>query len=125
MTVDTKELDARLQELDKQLKEWRGGTEADKVKLENIITRLRDIDTRLRERAVISNDYMFSKIITGTTSASAGTETTHTHIMKRNPSFVFITSQSNGVVYLTSKSTADIKVKGSVSSLNFTAYLLA
>jgi len=82
------------------------------------------LETRIKERATIEDNYIFSKIITGTTSASAGTETTHTHTLNREPSFVFITSQSNGVVYLTSKSKDDIKVKGSASSLNFTTYLL-
>jgi len=87
--------------------------------------RLYSLETASKARDLIADNYMFSKIITGTTSGTGGTETTHTHKLGRDPSFVFITSQSNGVVYLTSKSTADIKVKGSVSSLNFTAYLLA
>jgi len=87
--------------------------------------RLSDAEIRLKERDTITNGYIFSKIITGTTSASAGTETTHTHTLKRDPSFVFITSKSNGVVYLTDKDKDNIKVKGSASSLDFTAYLLA
>ena len=98
--------------------------EAAQRQLDGALGRLDRLETTGRARDPLSHSYIFSKIITGTTSASAGTETTHTHTLNRDPSFVFITSQSNGVVYLTSKSKDDIKVKGSASSLNFTAYLL-
>jgi len=90
-----------------------------------ITRRLEQSEARLRERDLITSGYLDSKIITGTTSASAGTETTHAHPLGRNPKFVFITSKSNGVVYLTDKDKDNIKVKGSASSLDFTAYLLA
>jgi predicted RNase H-like nuclease (RuvC/YqgF family) len=82
-------------------------------------------ETRLKERASVADVYMFSRIITGTTDGSVGTATTHSHSLGRTPSFVFLTPESNGVVYLTDKDKDKITVKGSASSLDFTAYLLA
>ncbi|MHA1303377.1 MAG: hypothetical protein ACTSPI_06725 [Candidatus Heimdallarchaeaceae archaeon] len=81
-------------------------------------------DTRLRERDTINSTLLQAVRIIGTTDASAGIESTHTHNLGRMPTMVFITPKSNGTVYLTSKSSADIKVKGSDSSLDFVAYLL-
>ena len=100
-------------------------TDKNRDDLEEIKKQVADSYSFLRARDPLGNSYIFSKIITGTTDATAGTESTHAHTLGVTPPFVFITSKSNGVVYLTSKSQSDIKVKGSASSLNFTAYLLA
>ena len=83
------------------------------------------IETRLMERDKIEEEYLLGKKISGTTSASAGTQTSHPHYLGRTPSFVFITPKSNGTIYVSA--TADktnIYVKGSDPSLDFDAYVL-
>jgi len=113
------------EELEKEINVLKSEIQGFVRTLSSHAAQIETLETRTRERSTIADAYMFSKIITGTTSASAGTETTHAHPLGRDPKFVFITSKSNGVVYLTDKDKDNIKVKGSASSLDFTAYLLA
>jgi hypothetical protein len=61
--------------------------------------------------------------ISGTTHATAGTQTTHGH-GQGTPKAVVIVPKSNGVVYLSAEpDSTNIYVKGSASSLNFDAIL--
>jgi hypothetical protein len=61
--------------------------------------------------------------ISGTTSATAGTQTTHGH-GQGIPRAVAITSKGNGVVYLSAApDSTNIYVKGSANSLDFDAIL--
>ena len=86
---------------------------------------LRETETKLRERDKIEEAYMLGRKITGTTHASAGTETTHLHYMGRIPGYVYITPTSNGIIYLSKASDkTSIYVKGSASNLTFDAYIL-
>lgn len=86
--------------------------------------RLATLETRLIERYRVGTSLLNGERITGTTHASAGTASTHSHTLNRKPTMVFITSEGNGVVYKTAKSNSDITVKGSANSLAFVAYLL-
>lgn len=64
------------------------------------------------------------RIISGTTSATVGTQTTHAHGMGRTPTFWFLKHKSNGVVYESAVADAtNIYVKGSAASLAFEAIL--
>ncbi len=61
-------------------------------------------------------------IITGTTSATIGTQTTHAHNLGSVPRAYFILERGAGVIYESIASDAtNIYVKGTVASLNFTA----
>lgn len=83
------------------------------------------INTQLKERDKIEEAFILGRKITGTTSGTAGTQTTHPHYLGRSPKFVFITPTSNGVVYLSaSADKTNIYVKGSAASLTFDAYVL-
>ena len=115
---EVEELKRTIERVEQDSKTLREEFERGKPELERM-------KTRLRERDKIEESYILGKKIEGTTHASAGTETTHPHYLGRIPSFVFITSTSNGVVY---KSKAADKtnfyVKGSAASLTFNAYIL-
>jgi len=65
-----------------------------------------------------------SRTITGTTSGTAGTQTSHAHGGGVAPKCYVILMRSNGVVYESAAPDAtNIYVKGSAASLNFTAVL--
>lgn len=93
-------------------------------KEKEIRERIETAETRLRERDTIEESLLRGERITGTTDGTAGTASTHSHTLDREPTIVFITPKSDGTVYLTAKSNSDITVKGSASSLDFVAYLL-
>lgn len=62
--------------------------------------------------------------ISGTTSATPGTQTAHAHGLGYVPSRVQLLPTSNGVIYQSANPDAtNIYVKGSASSLTFTAYV--
>jgi hypothetical protein len=64
------------------------------------------------------------RIISGTTSATIGTQTTHAHGGGKIPLFYDIKPKSNGVVYESAVADAtNIYVKGSAASLTFDAIL--
>jgi len=97
------------------------------METDNIISleeRVEAIEQWIADRGYISEAFLLGKKISGTTSGTAGTQTTHKHYLPREPKVVFITSKSNGVVYLTDKDDTNIYVKGSASSLDFDAYCL-
>ena len=70
-------------------------------------------------------------IVTGTTSATPGTRTSHAHGMNYTPTIVIVVPAGvNGdtadaaSVPLVSVDATNITVKGSAASVNFTAYLM-
>ena len=64
--------------------------------------------------------------ITGTTSATPGTQTTHPYSMGGRPIAVLILFKGNGVVYQSAApDKRNIYVKGSAASLAFEAVLLS
>lgn len=64
------------------------------------------------------------RIISGTTSPTIGTQTSHAHGMARVPTFWFIKGKSNGLVYESAVADAtNVYVKGSAASLTFDAIL--
>jgi hypothetical protein len=66
--------------------------------------------------------YIVIRIISGTTSGTIGTQTTHAHGGGKVPAFYVIKSKSNGVVYESAVADAtNIYVKGSAASLTFDA----
>ena len=94
-------------------------------KLNRDFIRLQETKTKLNERDKIAEAYLLGKKISGTTSGSIGTETSHPHYLGKTPSYVFITPTSNGIIYQSkSADKTNIYVKGSASSLTFDAYVL-
>lgn len=60
--------------------------------------------------------------VTGTTSATAGTETTHAHTLGAVPDFVSLTPKANGTLYWTTAPDAtNIYLKSSGTSTPFEA----
>jgi len=112
-----RELRNRVEELDKKVSKF----EETGISLNS---RIGNNETRLRERDTIEEALLHGERITGTTNASAGTISEHTHTLNRTPTMVFITSKGNGVVYLTAKDSDKITVKSSANSIDFVAYLL-
>lgn len=67
--------------------------------------------------------YFIMRVISGTTSATIGTQTTHAHGDNRVPFYYVIKPKSNGVVYESAVPTStNIYVKGSAASLTFDAF---
>lgn len=64
--------------------------------------------------------YQMIRVISGTTSATVGTQTSHAHGGGRVPLFCIILPKANGVVYQSAVAdVTNIYVKGSVASLTF------
>ena len=60
------------------------------------------------------------KVISGTTSGTIGTQTSHAHGLKFVPLFYWVRCRSNGVVYFSAiPDVSNFYVKGSAASLNF------
>lgn len=87
--------------------------------------RLETAELRLTERDRVEEVFLQGNKITGTTSASVSTETSHSHNLARNPSFVFLTPTSEGTIWKSSNSGADkIFVTADTSSVTFDAYCI-
>lgn len=72
--------------------------------------------------SIVVLPYQIVRIITGTTSGTIGTQTTHAHGGGKVPLFVLLKSKANGVVYESAVPDAtNIYVKGSAVSLAFEA----
>jgi hypothetical protein len=66
--------------------------------------------------------YQLIRIISGTTSGTIGTQTTHAHGGGKVPLFYTIKSKANGVVYEGAVADAtNIYIKGGAASLTFDA----
>ena len=90
--------------------------------IKDINNSIKKINARNEERNFISLNTINSKIISGTTSASIGTEVAFRHYMTRTPSIVILISKDNGYIYESTKADDDyIYVKGSASSIDFNA----
>ena len=77
------------------------------------------------ERYRIDSNLMVCKIITGTTDASAGTESTHAHYLGRTPNIVLVLSEANATVYKSKASDSkNFYLKSSANSTPFTAFIL-
>jgi len=88
-------------------------------------TQIKTLQDRYNERDRIDITLLNGRKITGTTHASAGTETTHPHYLPKRPSFVFITEKGNGIVYLSKDyDSNNIYLKGSASNLDFEAFCI-
>ena len=116
-TINPEETRIQIRELNDKVQ----GLEQERLKDEN---RFSNLETKLRERDTIEEALLHGERITGTTHASAGTASEHTHTLGQEPIIVFITPGSNGIIYLTAKDSSKITVKGSANSLDFVAYLL-
>jgi len=76
-------------------------------------------------RILIETQHLKTKLITGTTHASAGTQSTHAHGLGVIPTWVIITPTANGVVYKSAASDAtNIYLKASANSITFEAIVI-
>lgn len=72
--------------------------------------------------SVVILPYIVIRSISGTTSGTIGTQTTHAHGGGKVPAFIVLLPTSNGVIYQSAVPDAtNIYVKGSAASLTFTA----
>lgn len=77
------------------------------------------------ERFRIDSKLMVCKIITGTTNASAGTESTHAHMLGRTPNVVLVLPDANATIYKSKAPDAtNFYLKSSANSTSFTAFIL-
>lgn len=77
------------------------------------------------ERFRIDSKLMVCKIITGTTNASAGTESTHSHMLGRTPNIVLVLPDANATIYKSKAPDAtNFYLKSSANSTSFTAFIL-
>lgn len=83
-----------------------------------------DIIKNILSKNSVGYNEIKSNIITGTTSGSIGTETTHAHYLPREPKFIFITPTLGATVYLTDKDITNIKVKSTGASTTFEAFCI-
>jgi hypothetical protein len=68
---------------------------------------------------------MMCKIITGTTHATAGTESTHAHKLSKTPRFTFVLPTMKSYVYQSKAPDAtNIYLKASENSTTFTAFVI-
>jgi hypothetical protein len=66
--------------------------------------------------------YQIIRVISGTTSGTIGTQTSHAHGGGKVPVFMLLLPTSNGVVYQSAAAdVTNVFVKGSAASLTFTA----
>jgi len=108
-----------------EIEKLQAGQKEINTKLNRDFDALKTTKTKLSERDKIEESYILGRKITGTTHASAGTETTHPHYLGRIPSYIFITPTSDGIIYKSkSPDKTNIYVKGSAISLTFDAYVL-
>lgn len=122
-----------LEEQVKQLKDKLSITERNIAELRNISTQqlepLRSeyeaLQKASNERFRIDSKLMVCKIITGTTNASAGTESTHAHYLGRTPNVVLVLPDANATIYKSKAPDAtNIYLKSSANSTAFTAFIL-
>lgn len=72
--------------------------------------------------SIVIFPYQVIRIISGTTSGTIGTQTSHAHGGGKVPAFYIILETSNGNIYQSAIADAtNIYVKGSVASLTFQA----
>lgn len=77
------------------------------------------------ERFRIDSKLMVCKIITGTTNASAGTESAHAHMLGRTPNVVLVLPDANATIYKSRAPDAtNFYLKSSANSTSFTAFIL-
>ena len=124
-----KELEEQVNKLNDKL----SVTEKKLEELKNILNQrlepLRNDFTALQkgyeERFRIDSKLMVCKIITGTTNASAGTESTHAHMLGRTPNVVLVLPDANATVYKSKASDSNnFYLKSSANSTPFTAFIL-
>lgn len=114
----TKELERKLEASEKESKDL-------KNRLTDHEERLETAELRLKERDRVEEVFLQGGKITGTTSGTVGVETSHSHNLARNPSFVFLTPTSEGTIWKSSTSDANkIYVTADTSSVTFDAYCI-
>jgi hypothetical protein len=112
-------LDEAIEKLDKELK--RVDAKEDK----ELFDRFNLIEKQTNERYRIDSNLMVCKIITGTTHASAGTESTHPHYLGRTPNVVLVLPEANATIYKSKASdSTNFYLKSSANATAFTAFIL-
>jgi hypothetical protein len=88
-------------------------------------TRVNNLESMVNERYRIGTDLMLCKIITGTTDATAGTESTHEHKLTKTPRFTFVLPTMKSYVYQSKvPDSSNIYLKASENSTTFTALVI-
>ena len=123
-------------ELEEEIKVLKGKiatTEKNITELKNTLTQglnplksdYRALQRASDERFRIDSKLMVCKIITGTTNASAGTESTHAHMLGRTPNVVLVLPDANATIYKSRAPDAtNFYLKSSANSTSFTAFIL-
>lgn len=93
--------------------------------IESLVSKNKASQSMLNERYRIDSNLMVCKIITGTTHASAGTESTHPHLLGRTPNVVLVLPNANATIYKSKASDkTNFYLKSSGSATAFTAFVL-
>ena len=123
-------------ELEEEIKVLKGKvatTEKNITELKNTLTQglnplksdYRALQRASDERFRIDSKLMVCKIITGTTNAIAGTESTHAHMLGRTPNVVLVLPDANATIYKSRAPDAtNFYLKSSANSTSFTAFIL-
>ena len=90
-----------------------------------LIEQINALQTLSDERYRIGSKLMLCKIITGVTSGSAGTESTHPHYLNKTPNIVLLLAEASATIYKSKASDpTNFYVKSSGTSTPFTAFVL-
>jgi hypothetical protein len=87
-----------------------------------VLKDVKEIKSRNEQRELIDLSLINAKIVSGTTHASAGTESSHAHLLRRTPKAILILSKTNGYIYQSkAPDSTYIYLKGSANSMSFDA----
>ena len=119
------QLSKKVEDLTLQVNELSKMKNTSTVELEPLKTQIKALEQWSNERYRIGSDQMLCKIITGTTHASAGTESTHPHYLNKTPNIVLLLTEANATIYKSKASDpTNFYLKSSANSTPFTAFVL-
>jgi len=119
------ELINKVEDLTSEVSELRKMKNTSTNEIEPLKTQIIALKQFSTERYRIGSDLMLCRIITGTTSGSAGTETSHAHYLSKTPNIVLLLTEANATIYKSKASDpTNFYVKSSGTSTPFTAFVL-
>lgn len=119
------ELQNKIDEMDKRIKKLEEKKDENIINNLPIMKQIDSLQAMSDERYRINSKLMACKIITGTTNASAGTESAHAHYLNKTPNIVLVLPEANATIYRSKASDANnFYLKSSANSTPFTAFVL-